>query len=83
MYLKFDHMHINSIKENLFALGLLHLAKYWGVSKSKNTQTVPSVSPNILIPWQFRGHCKLNTGKSEAYFLFRINHNSKPLQRDR
>ena len=27
-YLKFDHMHINSIKENLFALGLLHLAKY-------------------------------------------------------
>ena len=28
MYLKFDHMHINSIKENLFALGLLHLAKY-------------------------------------------------------
>ena len=39
MYLKFDHMHINSIKENLFALGLLHFAKYWGVSKSKNTQT--------------------------------------------
>ena len=27
MYLKFDHMHINSIKKNLFALGLLHLAK--------------------------------------------------------
>ena len=27
MYLKFDHMHINSIKENLFALGLKHLAK--------------------------------------------------------
>ena len=28
MYLKFDYMHINSIKKNLFALGLLHLAKY-------------------------------------------------------
>ena len=27
-YLKFDHMHINSLKKNLFALGLLHLAKY-------------------------------------------------------
>ena len=34
MYLKFDHMHINSIKENLFALGLLHLAKYWGVDRN-------------------------------------------------
>ena len=30
MYLKFDHMHINAINENLFTLGLLHLAKYWG-----------------------------------------------------
>ena len=27
-YFKFDHMRINSLKENLFALGLLHLAKY-------------------------------------------------------
>ena len=27
-YFKFDHMPINSLKENLFALGLLHLAKY-------------------------------------------------------
>ena len=40
MYLKFDHMHINSIKKNLFALGLyIWLNTEESVSKSKNTQS--------------------------------------------
>ena len=54
-------------------------------SKSNNTQTVPTVSPNVLIPRKFRGHCKLNNGKSAnpKFINFVFQNNSKPLQRDR
>ena len=42
-----------------FDLGLFYFAMFsiLSASKSNNTQTVPTVSPNVLM--QIRGHCKL------------------------
>ena len=47
-----------------FDLGLFYFAMFsiLSASKSNNTQTVRTVSPNVLM--QIRGHCKLNNGKS-------------------